>query len=77
MQSESRACVGSWRSSSWQRENVPKSCSSRSLRSVRTTSPKTSVWGASKRAPRDLGPTARDRSCALRRSSLVPSGCRA
>ena len=31
------ACVGGCRNRSWQRENVPKSWSSRSLRSVSTT----------------------------------------
>ena len=34
----SSACTGFWRRSSWQAENVPKSWSSRSLRSVMTTS---------------------------------------
>jgi len=32
------ACTGGWRSRSWQRENVPNSWSSRSFRSVSTTS---------------------------------------
>ncbi len=40
------ACTGGWRSRSWQREKVPKSWSSRSLRSVSTTRVGFSIAGS-------------------------------
>ena len=40
------ACTGGWRSRSWQREKVPKSWSSRSLRSVSTTMVGFSIAGS-------------------------------
>ena len=49
--SRSRACTGFWRSSSAQRAKVPKSCSSRSLRSVMTTSVGFSIAGSSMTRP--------------------------
>ena len=45
------ACAGGWRSKSWQREKVPKSWSSRSLRSVRTTTVGFSMAGSRMTAP--------------------------
>ena len=45
------ACAGGWRSRSSQRENVPKSWSSRSLRSVSTTTVGFSIAGSRMTAP--------------------------
>ena len=45
------AWVGGWRRRSWQREKVPKSWSSRSLRSVRTTTVGFSIAGSRMMAP--------------------------
>ena len=45
------ACVGGWRSRSLQREKVPKSWSSRSLRSVRTTTVGLRMAGSRMTAP--------------------------
>ena len=47
----SSACTGCCRSSSWHRANVPKSWSSRSLRSVMTTSVGFSIAGCSTTRP--------------------------